>query len=264
MPNEIPPEDRLTIRRLLLLVAGVLIGFRVFVDPHEADTESFAHLARAYATASMIGLTFVGPFILLSNLRRYRPFGSGRLLWFTLGVGTWLLLPPGVVVLLTGKREATLSMTCMMYSLPLVSLWFLLAAAVGGRFTSKQLGRSAPWTERFGLYLGIAWLPLALWSLWDIYSDDLAISLPYPKAVPASAAALVPLDYSARRRLGRTPSCRTITAHLALARRRPRGRGRNRSGPTLAHSVRPSPAVNFPHRAAYLPRRRLWPPCRRS
>ena len=164
-------DDRLTLGRLLILVAGVLVGLRLFLEPMNENPNYDGEYFRILYTGPLVGLSLTGPVILLANFRRVRPFGAGRLLWFTQGIGVWLLLPPAVANVVDGGGKGDLAQACLYYCLPFVGLWFLLAAAVGGHLTRSQWRRSAPWTERFGLYLGFAWIPLSIWVLWDVYHN---------------------------------------------------------------------------------------------
>ncbi|CAL1125483.1 unnamed protein product [Cladocopium goreaui] len=108
------------------------------------------------------------------NLRlRGRRLGIGALFGVMSGLGALLLLPPLLVV---GEGEAVgdrLAFACIVYMMPLMALWFLLAAAVGGRLRRKIWSRPMPWTEKFGYLLAMAWSPLGVWMLFDIYIDGL-------------------------------------------------------------------------------------------
>jgi hypothetical protein len=55
--------------------------------------------------------------------------------------------------------------------LALANLWFVLAMLVARRPRWRDLGGRAPWTQRYGLYLALAWVPLGIWLLWDFYRD---------------------------------------------------------------------------------------------
>ncbi len=64
-----------------------------------------------------------------------------------------------------------MAVACMHYLFPLMSVWVLLSGWIGGTFPGRNLRRTAPWRERFGLLLGLAWSVQGLWLLGDIYWD---------------------------------------------------------------------------------------------
>jgi hypothetical protein len=128
---------------------------------------------RGLFTAILEGFSLPGVYYALRRSRAGHRLEFGGLLWLTLSLGILLMLPPAVAGPLLrgdelGSNQAGM---CLMYVLPLMSLWFMLGAALSGRLRRSHLGPQAPWTERFGLYLGIAWCPLGLWLLLDFYWD---------------------------------------------------------------------------------------------
>lgn len=172
---ELPAEggsrnhDRLTIFRLLAITAGIAVGLVVFtpkVDPADKspyDVEYFRYLA----AAPLIGACLPAGFFVFGFRRRsHGRIGPGGLLALTMTSGTLLLLPPAAM---TGSDG--LGFTCLRFTLPLMSLWYLVGMAAAGQLTRATFTGRIPWSERYALYLAIAWLPEACWLIYDIYED---------------------------------------------------------------------------------------------
>ena len=159
-----PRRDKLTILRLLLLTAGVAVGLRMFQwQLRRWDPSSDADWWRWMAAAILAGCSLPGPLFAIARRRSGARLKTGGILWLTLGLGAWMLLP---AVLVDRYR---LGLTALYYCLPLTALWTTLAAAAAGRLNRRSLGRDAPWFERFGLYLGLAWSPLGIWHIVVFY-----------------------------------------------------------------------------------------------
>jgi hypothetical protein len=155
-------RDRFTLWRLIVLVTCEAMVFGLFAD--DIDTgDAWTDFFRAWSSIALLGLSMPGPLFAVGRRWAGQRLGPGALLWLSLGLGFLLMLPPAV------KDGEALS--CLYYVLPLMSLWFVLAAAVGGRMRLKYLGPRTAWTERFGFYLGLLWSPLGVWLLWDFYRD---------------------------------------------------------------------------------------------
>lgn len=155
-------RDRLTISRLLVLTAGVAIGLRLLAPPPADIDVRSVDAWRRLASCVLIGLSLPGPIYTIRRPRGDR-LGIGGLLWLALGLGALLLLPAAV-------HKGRTAEACLYYTLPLMSLWTVLAAALGGLLRRRRL-RAAAWRDRFGLYLGLAWSPLAIWHLVDFYRE---------------------------------------------------------------------------------------------
>jgi hypothetical protein len=156
-------RDGLTIRRLLVLTGGVGVGLAIGTpkpfDAGEADSW------RTLITVIVMGLSLTGPLFVLAD-RRGR-LGWGGLFWFAQGLGVWILLPPIIVDRFkSGIRLSPL--LCLVYMLPLMGLWFALAALVNGQLSRRRL-RLAPWRERFGVLLAVVWSPLGVWVVLEFY-----------------------------------------------------------------------------------------------
>jgi hypothetical protein len=79
-----------------------------------------------------------------------------------------LLLPAAAM---TGDRG--MGFMCLRYMLPLLSLWYLVAMLASGQLKRETLTGGVPWSERYALWLAIAWLPEACWLLYNIYEEAL-------------------------------------------------------------------------------------------
>lgn len=159
--------DRLTVFRMLAITAGIAIGLVVFspkIDPADKspyDVDYFRNLA----AAPIIGACLPAGFFALGWRRRSRAkLGPGGLLALTMTCGVLLLLPPAAM---TG--DDGMGFICLRITLPLMSLWYLVALAAAGQLNRETLTGGLPWSERYPLYLAIAWVPEACWLLWDIY-----------------------------------------------------------------------------------------------
>ncbi len=156
--------DKLTIARLLILTAGVAAGLRLFaLDVASLDTFD---AWRTVASAVLAGLSLPGPLFIL-RWRRRMPVGLGGLLWLALGLGVWTMVPPALAVPLDDASART----CLFIGMPLASLWFMSALLLSGQLRRGIFSRFEPWTERFGLGLGLAWSPLGIGWLFDIYGE---------------------------------------------------------------------------------------------
>ena len=170
LPNR--SDDKLTIGRLMVLMAGLGIGLVAFMPRDGSFDLASVDRWRELASASLIGFSLPG--VLYATRRRGRgPVGLGGLLWLTLSLGTLLMLPPAVAgpLLHDGTMGSNSAGMCLFYVLPLLSLWFLLAALIAGRLGRRHIRGRAAWTDRFGLYLGLAWSVLGAWLLVDFYRD---------------------------------------------------------------------------------------------
>jgi hypothetical protein len=163
-------DDRLTIRRLLTLTAGVALGLVVFV-PSGDDINDVMSVDwwRLVWFAVLAGVALVSPLFVVGRRMRGQSAGAGGMLLLTLGFGVLLMVPPALADRSNGNEG--FAVTCMAYCVPFVCLWYLIAAAAGGQLTRASLGRSAPWVERLGLYLALAGTPLGIWLLIEVYLE---------------------------------------------------------------------------------------------
>ena len=58
---------------------------------------------------------------------------------------------------------------CLFYVLPLLGFWFTLSATMTGQLRWRHLRAEEAWTDRFGVYLGLAWTVLGIWITYDFY-----------------------------------------------------------------------------------------------
>ena len=168
-------DDRLTIRRMLLLMAGIAVGLVVFAprfgEGEIADVEKWRYTANAI----VIGLAIAAPLVCIRRVIRKRPLAAGGLFALAAGLGVWLLLPAAVAefVARQGGNDRGTTVSCLYWVMPLMGLWYLLAALVSGHVARKLFTPSTPWVERYGLCLAFLWSPLGVWMLIDIYRDVL-------------------------------------------------------------------------------------------
>ena len=166
-PADAATADRLTIFRMLVITAGIAVGLVVFspeVDPNDKAPYNIDYF-RALAVAPLIGACLPAGFFAFGLRRRARSqLGPGGLLALAMTCGVLLLLPPSIAENKNGMGE-----TCLRVTLPLMSLWYLVALVAAGQLNRETLTGGLPWSERYPLYLAIAWLPEACWLLWDIY-----------------------------------------------------------------------------------------------
>ena len=167
LPGAAAATDRLTIFRMLVITAGIAVGLVVFspeVDPNDKAPYNIDYF-RALAVAPLIGACLPAGFFAFGLRRRARSqLGPGGLLALAMTCGVLLLLPPSIAENKNGMGE-----TCLRVTLPLMSLWYLVALVAAGQLNRETLTGGLPWSERYPLYLAIAWLPEACWLLWDIY-----------------------------------------------------------------------------------------------
>lgn len=153
----------------MVLMAGMGISLALFMprdfQAWPIDVEQYRGL---YSTV-LIGFSLPG--VLYNLPRRQRRQRIGGLLWLALSLGVLLLLPPAVAhpLLKQQSTDTSTALACMYYLLPLMSVWVLLAGVLGGGLRLRNLRRTGPWRERFGIYLGLAWSIQGLWLLGDIY-----------------------------------------------------------------------------------------------
>jgi len=165
------PRDALTIRRILLLTAGVATGLKVF-GPTADELSRKGDQWLLLANAVVIGLSLPAPFFLWGAKRRAQPVGPGSMFALTMGIGSWLLLPPPLIAAAVQAVKPTSALLCTYYVMPLVATWFLLASLFTRQINRRLFDRAAtPWTERYGYFLAVLWLPLGVYHLVVIYSE---------------------------------------------------------------------------------------------
>lgn len=158
------PPDRLTIRRLLLLTAGVAVALGAFCPPPNWDAESWLGIGHSI----LIGLALPAP--LFAMPRRHVP-GVGGLFALMAGLGSLTMLPPAYAMrFYQAQRMGGSPFLCLYYCLPLMSLWFILAALMSGQLHGL-FRRDTAWVERYGALLALLWSPLGAWHLICFYIE---------------------------------------------------------------------------------------------
>ncbi len=169
--------DRLTIRRLLILTAGIAVGLSLFAPHFDESGRSGADAWRELANAVIIGLALPAPLFCIPRAFSSHRLGTGGLFALATGLGIWLLLPAAVLEWINSnvshKSNQGVTASCLYIVLPLTGLWYLLAAMIIGYAARKQMSLTT-WTDRYGLFLAFLWSPLGIWTLVDIYRDVLS------------------------------------------------------------------------------------------
>jgi hypothetical protein len=168
-------DDRLTIRRMLLLTAGVAVGLVLFAPTLDQNDLKNAEQWRGVANGVIIGLAMPAPLFCITRAIRNRPLGAGGLFALAAGFGVWIMLPPAAIEWFARNHADNRNFTqvCLYYVLPLMGLWYLLAAIVGRHVGRRLFSSAIPWTERYGLLLALLWSPLGVWLAVDMYRDAL-------------------------------------------------------------------------------------------
>jgi len=123
------------------------------------------------ANAVLIGLALPAPLFMVRPRRRdARPLGFGSLFALVAGLGALLMLPPALAARLKSSQGG--AVVCLAYVLPLMGLWFILAALLSGQIRSL-FRADTPWRERYGALLALLWSPLGAWHLYGFYSEVL-------------------------------------------------------------------------------------------
>jgi len=165
-------QDRLTIWKLLWLTAGVGIGLSCFNGPFDQYDWMKVESWRFLFNGILSGLSLPAIAFGFSLRLRGRRLGPGALFGMMSGLGALLMLPPAALGASAGLLDSgNVPLTCMYFIMPLMALWFLLAAIVGGALRPKIWSSTTPWTERYGYLLAVGWTPLGIWVMFDIYRD---------------------------------------------------------------------------------------------
>jgi hypothetical protein len=169
------PVRRLRILDIMLLIAGVAVGFwLVLLDVKAGDQPEMERwLLGVFAVLG--GCSVVGPPLLLWERRRdSRPWRAGQILWFTQGMASWLLWPPVVYSRFEGKKFSdSISGTCYYYGTPLMAIYVTSALLAGGWLRPhRRRARRRPWPEQLGLILGLLWACSGFYILYQFYKSD--------------------------------------------------------------------------------------------
>ena len=173
-PPPTTPRDRLTIRRLLAITAGVAVGLSVF-GPQTKDLDyQSADWWIIVWNALVIGLSLPVPLFAIGARPRHGVvMGPGGIFALMAGLGALTMLPP----VLMARRAARLTLAdgvmalfCLSYVLPLMGIWYVLAVLVSGQ-VRVMFRADTPWLDRYGGFLATLWSPLGLWHLIRFYQD---------------------------------------------------------------------------------------------
>lgn len=166
-----PQPDRLTLRRLMLLIAGVAVGFWLIetekFDPYEVD-----HYRRV-AWVMGFGCSLAGPWIVTAQARRGAALAVAAYFWLMTGVGSWIFVP-GLIYARFAGGNADPFKACLLYAQLLPALWLVVSIALVSPRMFTNLWRPGPWIERCGLALAVYWAPNGAWLVLDLYRDLLS------------------------------------------------------------------------------------------
>ncbi len=171
-----PPRAHVTVFEIMLLIAGLSLGFWILLPQFRAPEAIGAPDAwMGLIPFTLGGLALVGPPLLIWERRTTTArWGAGRLLWCTQGMASWLLWPPVIYVRAKdGNINRSASASCYLYGTPLMAVYVLSALVLGGWFRKRRrraLRRS--WREQFGLGLALVWACFGLYLLSIFYRDD--------------------------------------------------------------------------------------------
>jgi hypothetical protein len=185
-PAVSPRASRLSIGVVMLLVSGIAIGVwlagdllkeeftrgRTTNEPVTAHAGfGWADWTLAVVAGSLLGgLSLIGPPLLLITGCK-RQWGSGRTLWFSYGIATWVLWTPVVFLKAIGDHQPPWNRggEDVMLALPSVASVLTMPAMVasGALRRSRRRRFFQSWQERFGVALGVGWTCLGLyWIVW--------------------------------------------------------------------------------------------------
>lgn len=149
-----------------------MLGLMIFAPRAKDFDPSSSEWWRLLWFALLSGVALISPVFVIGRRIRGHRAGVGGMLLLTLGFGVLTLLPTAIADRVRGADNG-FSAVCLAYCVPLVCLWYLVAAASGGQLTRAFLRKSTPWVERFGIYLTLAAAPLGIWTLVAIYLEEL-------------------------------------------------------------------------------------------
>lgn len=163
---------RLSLSRMMVLVAGLGIGLSLFHQDRDVDFRDLDWW-RGTAIAMLIGCSLPGVLYTTRQRTSGPRQGLGSLLWLSLSLGALLMVPPAIAGPLLHDQAvgSNSSVVCLYYTMPLASLWFILAAVVSGQLRRRCLSAAVSWGERFGWCLGLGWSVLGGWLLFDFYFE---------------------------------------------------------------------------------------------
>ena len=186
--------EQLTILELMILIVGVAVGLWL-VTKDVTNSGSGANAWLCVVVGVLGGLSAIGPLLLLLELRERRiRWGAGRVLWFALGMASWLLWPPLIYHRAWGSRGLTVATgEVWVCTTPLMAIYVMFAMLAGGWIKRASRRRQRSWREQFGLLLGIAWACTGSYIMYTLYMADFrnraqpAAGAPQTQPVPAAA-----------------------------------------------------------------------------
>ncbi len=164
----------------MLLIAGISICLWMMLPDLKNESGNVGAVPTAWFLAVIAvlgGVSLIGlPMLIWERCRsRKRPWGPGKLIWFSEGMAAWLMWPPVIIRRVQGgKFGDTMTGACYAYGTPLMALWMISGLLAGGWLRKRRRRRIAArsWREQFGLILGLAWACTGLYILYLLYTDD--------------------------------------------------------------------------------------------
>ena len=164
------PHEQLTILEAMVLIAGVAFGLWMFNDKREKNSEPDGWVIVAVSVLGGSSIAVV-PMMLVDRIRHRRRWRSGAFLWFGIGLVCWGLAPAITIERLKISGHGSVAPTCLVYMLPLIGLFFLAAAAVGGQPIRHWWTCRGWWPEWLGMYVLIGLAATGVYVMYSIYKD---------------------------------------------------------------------------------------------
>lgn len=168
---ETTQPDRLTIAKLLLLTVGAAVGMSCFSPPSSSFNWTLPYSWLRLLSGILCGLSLPGMLFVIRLRLQGGRLGPGALFTFMSGLASLFFLP---TILIAGggiDEGSRFARPCLNYVMPLVGLWFLVAAILGRATRPKVWLKAASWTERFGYLLAVGWSLHGIWILYFIFSS---------------------------------------------------------------------------------------------
>lgn len=163
----------------MALIAGTAFGLWLVLADVQSEEglvmRSISDVGLLITVFVLGGLSLVGPLLLLAERRpRGRPWGAGKVLWFSTGMAAWLLWPPVVYARIGGRKLGdTITAPCFAYGTPLMAIYVTCALLAGGWLRRSRRRRTRSAREQFGLLLGMLWACTGLYVLYLLYASDI-------------------------------------------------------------------------------------------
>lgn len=158
--SDLASSQRPTISDLMILVAGIALGFWIATVVPRESRWRFSSIAEwNYLGQNVLwGLAIVGLPLLFRGRSQCRTWGLGEWLWFANGVAAWLLAPPILIIHARGVGVSLVNLGAvfaLVFVFPLSALAIALTLLLGGWPTLPWRTRNISWKGRVGAWLGL-------------------------------------------------------------------------------------------------------------